>query len=385
MGDRPKMRIPKYRVVLLTVLAAAFLLFATQMGLLPWKASQSSPRTGFRLLDELFELIRNDYLEERDPVQTAEGSCRGMVNALDPLSAYLGRDLSARPRARTYKETEPGLIVFKKYGMFPQVVGVVEDSPAAKSGVLLGDLVSAIDHRNTLSMSMTEINLLLEGTDETPVLLKVLRGNESVQLSVPRARLFSQPFTWSRPPGRPPVLAIHDFPAGLVADVAKDVLPAIRSRKRPFVLDLRNCFGGEIEAAREFANLFLKADDVGSFEKKGGIREPVACPAAAEAGGPPFAIWANSATMGPAELVAGILQEVGKVKIIGVPTPGVVGRTQRFILKDESSVLLTSAVFSLPSGRSLWGQGLKPDVAVPIDGQSEKAYLAKTLPLLPKL
>jgi carboxyl-terminal processing protease len=385
MDVRFMMRIPRYRLVLLTVFAAAFLFFATQMGLLPGRAAQPATAKGFPLLDRLFGLIRDDYLEARDPVQTAEGSCRGIVNSLDPLSSYLNRDLSGRPPGRTFTETDPGLVVFKKYGMFPQVVGIIPGSPAEKGGVKLGDLVTALDHRNTLSMSMKEVNLLLDGTDEKPVLVKILRGNESTELPLPRARLFTRAFTLSRAPAQPAILAIHDFSPGLTAGIRKDVLPVLKSRKRPFVLDLRNCIDGQTEAAREFTNLFLKADTVGSFEKKGGVKEPVGCPAEPELGDLPFVIWVNPGTMGPAELVAGVLQEVGKVKVLGQPTPGLVGLTERFVLQDGSSVLLTSAVFSLPSGRSLWGQGLKPDVALKADDQGDKTYLAKTLPLLPKL
>jgi carboxyl-terminal processing protease len=385
MVVRFMMRIPRYRLVLLTVFAAAFLFFITQTGLLPGRSGRPAPAKSFTLLDTLISLIRNDYLEERDPVQTAEGASRGIVNSLDPLSSYLPKDLTARSLARTFKETDPGLVVFKKYGSFPQVVGILPGSPADKADVKLGDLVSAIDHRNTLSMSMREVTLLLGGTDEKPVHVKLLRGNESHELSLPRALLFTRPYEFSRAPGRPDILAIREFLPGLSAGIRGDVLPSLKARKRPFVLDLRNCAGGEIESAREFANLFLQAANVGAFEKKGGMKETVACPAGAELGGIPLVVWVNTGTMGPAELVAGILQEIGKIKVIGLPTPGVAARTERFALKDESSIILTTAVFSLPSGRSLWGQGLEPDVALTPGDQSDNAYLAKTLPLLPKL
>ena len=74
-----------------------------------------------------------------------------------------------------------------------------------------------------------------------------------------------------------------------------------------------------------------------------------------------------------------------KAKVVGFETPGLVGRTTLFPLKDDSAVLLTSGVFSLPSGRKLWENGLVPDAAIPVDKLNEKTYLEKTLPLLPKL
>ncbi len=181
------------------------------------------------------------------------------------------------------------------------------------------------------------------------------------------------------------MLAVHGFTPPLVAEVRKSVLPSLKARKKPFVLDLRNCPGGDIEEARLFLNLFLKTDAAGAFDERGGTKKAVACPGAPEIGALPVVVWAGPATIGPAELVAGVLREVRKAKILGLPTPGAVAVTQRFPLSDGSLVILVSGVYSLPSGRSLWGEGLAPDVTVPVVDQTDKAYLEKTLPLLSKL
>jgi len=379
------MKISKSRLVLLAVFTAAFLFFALQIRILPGTSQRGSWPKGFELLDVLMQLVKNDYLEERDPVQTAEGAYRGLVNSLDPLSSYLDKTLTARYNARTGQDMSPGLIIYKRYGAFPQVVGVVTGSPAEKAGCKLGDLVSAIGHRSTLSMSMTEVNILLGGPDESPVAVKMIRGNETFEHSLPRARLFARPWTFTQAQGRPPVLSVHDFTPSLTAQIRKEVLPAIKSRKKPFVVDLRDCAGGDLDEARLFINLFLRAPAVGSFAKRNGLKETVACPAEAALAGVSTAVWISPATMGPSELVAGALQEIGKIKLVGLPTAGVVAETNRFMLKDESSILLVSGVFSLPSGRSLWGQGLNPDAALTARDLSDKAFFDKTLPLLAKL
>ena len=93
----------------------------------------------------------------------------------------------------------------------------------------------------------------------------------------------------------------------------------------------------------------------------------------------------STGTAGAAEFAAGVLQELRKSKIVGFRTPGLVGRTTLIPLKDDSAVLLTSAVFALPSGRRLWDEGLVPDAAIPVDQLDDKTYLEKTAPLLPKL
>jgi carboxyl-terminal processing protease len=318
-------------------------------------------------------------------MQTAEGTFRGLVNSLDPLSAYLSKDLVTSYKARTGRETGPGIVVLKRYASFPQVVAVVEKSPAEGAGIKLGDLVSAIGGRNTLSMSLTEVKILLGGTDERPVDIRVLRGNDTHNLSVPRALLFPAPFTFTRTAGQPARLRIHRFDAGLVAALERDVVPALKSRKGPLVLDLRDCQDGAIDEAVKLVNLFVKAADAGSFEGRGGIKERVSCPAEAELGAVPLVVWAGAGTAGPAEFAAGVLQEVRQSKVVGFETSGLVGRTTLFPLKDDSAVLLTSGIFALPSGRKLWDDGLVPDAAIPVDKLNEKTYLEKTLPLLPKL
>lgn len=378
------MKVPRYRWFLWAAFLAAALFFVVQMRLIPGGFKQAPPK-GFELLDSLMRLVRNDYLEERDPVQTAEGAYRGLVNSLDPLSAYLNKDLAAKYLAMTGGETDPGAVILKRYASFPQVVSVVEKSPAEKIGIKLGDLFSAIDGLNSLSMSQAETMLRLKGTDERPVKIRVLRGNETLDLDVPRALIFPKPFTFVRAAGSPAILRIHRFSPSLDSDLRREVLPALKNAKTALIIDLRNCQDGELEAARKFVNLFVKTTDAGSFENRGGVKQTVACPAQPELGPLPLAVWVNVGTTGPAEFAAGVLQEVRKVKVVGFPTPGLVGRTEYFSLKDESAILLTSGVFSLPSGRKLWDEGLRPDVSLPIDKLDEKSYLEKTIPLLPKL
>ena len=380
-----KMKIPRYRLVLLTVFTAALMFFLVQMRILPGKSQRTAWPRGFELVDMLMQLIRNDYLEERDPVQTAEGAYRGIVNSLDPLSSYLTSDLTARYAARGPGDTATGLVVFKRYGSFPQVVGIIPGSPADKQAIKVGDLVTAIEHRSSLSMSLTEVELLLAGTEEKPVHLKLLRANDARELDLARARRFDRDYAFAPAAAdRPAVLTVHAFTPDLPAALRKNVLPALKALKGPLVVDLRNASGGDLEAARGLANLFVKADAAGSFEKKGGVKVAVALADPADLAGLPVVVWINTGTIGPAEFAAGVLQEIRKAKVVGMATVGAVAMTARFPLGDGSSVILVSGVFSLPSGRSLWGEGLKPDAEVGVDDQGDKAYFAKTLPLLPK-
>ncbi|HSQ79043.1 MAG TPA: S41 family peptidase [Candidatus Bathyarchaeia archaeon] len=380
------MKVPRYRWILWAATLAAAVFFVSEMGFLS-RGHGATPPKGFELLDTLMSHIRNDYLEERDPVQTAEGTFRGMVNSLDPLSAYLPKDLASRYKAQTAKATETGMVLLKHDGAFPQVVALADKSPAATAGVEMGDLLSAVDGRGTLNMSLAEVKLLLWGTDEKPVAIRVLRGNDTHNLNVPRAVLFPAAYTFVRAagPSQPARLIVHRFDDSLVEAVRKEIGPALKGRKAPLVLDLRGCQDGAPDEAGRLANLFIQAADAGRFEGRDGSREPFSCPAVADLASVPVVVWVDAGTAGPAELAAGLLQEIGKTKIVGYKTTGLVGRTTLFPLKDDSAVLLTSAVFVLPSGRKLWDEGLAPDASIPVDKLNDKTYLERTLPLLPKL
>lgn len=377
--------VPRYRWFLWAAALAAALFFVTQMDLLRGKPGAQVSK-GFELLDSLMSHIRRDYLEERDPLQTAEGTYRGLVNSLDPLSAYLSKDLVDRYRALTGRETGPGTVVLKRYAAFPQVVGVTPKSPAEAAGIRLGDLVSAVDGRGTLSMSLTEVKLLLAGTDDKPVRLRLLRGNETLDLDVPRALLAAEPFAFTAAAaGRPAVLAVRRIDPSLLAGLREAVLPALKTGKSPLVLDLRGCQDGDPGEALKLANLFVKAADAGRFEGRDGAKEPLACPDPPALGALPLVVWTDAGTAGPAEIVAGLLQEVRKAKVVGFATSGLAGRTALFPLKDASGVVLTSGVYALPSGRKLWDEGIKPDVPLSVDKLDDKTYFEKSASLLPKL
>jgi C-terminal processing protease CtpA/Prc len=88
--------------------------------------------------------------------------------------------------------------------------------------------------------------------------------------------------------------------------------------------------------------------------------------------------------MGPAELVAAVLQETRKVKVIGTATPGLVSRQELFPLEDGSSVLVTSGVFTLASGKKLWEEGVTPDDRLEAGDQGTASYVKRTSALLAK-
>ena len=373
----------KTRAILLTVIFGLSLVFLLEMTYLLGTATRSATPKNLYLLEAVIRLIRNDYLEEKDPLRTIDGSFKGLVNSLDGLSSYLDAENTAR-----YLEQKgvplrgPGIVVFKRYGAFPQVTGIIEGSPAEKEGLQIGDLITEVNGKATPAMSLVEVNLCLYDKDEVPLGLKVLRDDKTIDVNVDRVLLSPGPVAHSAQEGTSGIMRIARMSAPCVSEIKTKVLPGIRAGKNPLILDLRNCAEGDFEEARQFINLFLKTESLGYFEKKGAAKEVLASPEEPPLANLPLIVWINQGTLGPAEAVAAVLKEFGRAKVVGIATPGLAAKHEEIPLEDGTSLLLTSGVFCLNSGVQLWGRGVEPDVPMDVDEQSFQSFLKKTQPLL---
>ncbi len=368
------------RILLFTIPVLVFLFFLLEKSFLPGLLSKLSPDRNFELLGKVIQLIKNDYIEEANPAKTMKGAFRGMVNSLDVLSSYLDKEAMLRYSQRKEADLKDiGIVLYKKYGSFPQVIGIKENSPAEKKGIQLGDFISSLDGRSTLTMSMTEANLHLKDRDTKAIELRIFKREETKEVSIERTLLFEEPFSYAQTKGTSGILKIHKLYPPCVKKISQEIIPRLKPEKRTLILDLRDCCEGEIEEARKLINLFLKSRNIGYFETKGGTKEILSCPEDAELEKLPLVIWTNQATIGPAEAVAGILKEFKRGKIIGHPTLGLVAKQNIFALDDGSGLLLTSGVFYLRSGEKLWEKGIKPDIRINREDQSLSTYLKKSL------
>lgn len=378
------MKIPKYRIFILVAFLGASLFFVIEMGFLRAKAPRMPMAKGFDLYDTLIQLLRNDYLEERDPVRTTDGALRGLVNSLDPVSAYLDEETAAKRRGLKGPVMETGLLIYKKYGSFPVVIGTVEGSPAAGSQIKPGDAITAIEGRNSLVMSLEEARLRLESADASPVKLKILRGGDTFEVKLARAPGSAPDFDFTSQPGRPAYLKIRRFTPSLAADIETLLKSALDKGRDKLIIDLRTASGAGYDQALGLVNLFIKDRTIGNFIKKDGTKKPLTCSGKAPLAFVKAAVWTGPATMGAAEMAAGALQEIKKYRVIGLETLGMAAETAEFPLENGALVILVVDSFSLPSGHSLWGTGVKPDFKVKPDENTDKAYWDKTMPAFSK-
>ncbi len=345
----------------------------------------STPHKNFKLLDTVISLIKNEYVEKPNPLRTMEGAFKGLIDSLDVQSSYLDSTSVLRYGNRAdinLKDT--GVVVYKRFGAFPVIIGIKKNSPAEKAGLKVGEEISAMDDRSALIMTMLEANLYQKHIENKPVKFKIIRGNKPQEFNVERARLFDSPFSYSVPEQTDGILHIHSFFPPLVDSIKKQLLPLLENKQSPLIIDLRNCHEGNISEAIDFINLFLKEENIGYFERKGEEKEKLACLKTPEFPHLPLLLWTNQSTFGPAEIVASVLKKHKEAKVIGFSTPGLTARQKLFLLEDGSGIVLTSAIFHLPESEEIWLKGIKPDVRISINDQTSSAYLKATQNILTK-
>jgi len=367
------------KVLLLTVFAVILLFFIIPKNFLPNVPQKSSKNKNLYLLQNVAELIRDYYVETPNPTKTMKGAFRGLIGPLDPLSSYL--DPQSANKYKTLSSTifkEPGIIVLKKFGTYPVVIGIKENSPAEKAGIEVGDAISEMDGQPLLMLSMLETNLYLKDTEGRPAKLKILRREASEEMNVEREILQDAPFTYTQSQTTSGILKIHKIYPPCTEQIQKDVISHLKSQTQALVIDLRNCHEGEIKEALNFVNLFLQTDKAGYLQDKEGKKDYLSCPKEPDTQDLPLILWTNAATIGPAEIVAGLLKEFQRAQIIGIKTPGLVAKQEFFTLEDGSGLLLTSKIYYFPDGKEMWEKGIEPDEKIPEKDQSTELYLKHT-------
>lgn len=373
------------RAVLLILLALIFLFLLTPGKFLPWFSQKGSADENLKLLKYVAQLIRDYYVEEPNPVITMKGALRGLIGPLDPLSSYLDPNNANKFRDLPSAEfKEPGIVVYKRFGTYPVVIGIEENSPAEQAGIKSGDTISEMDGQPLLELSMLEANLSLKDAEEKDVNLTILRTEASEEMSVGRKSLYGNPISLSEQEGFTGILKIHHlFPPG--SDYFREkILPLLVSQKETLIIDLRNCHQGVLSEALQFANFFLQAEEAGYLQDKEGQKKVLSLPRTPELPELPLVLWTNSASIGPAEALAGVLQEFRRAKIVGIKTPGLVAKQDFFPLEDGSALVLTSEIFYLLRGKEIWQKGITPDIEIEEQNPKSETYLQNSTQLLPK-
>ena len=342
----------------------------------------------FELFGEVLELVRSNYVEKPEDAALIENAINGMLAGLDPHSRYLTPDEVEEEQAHIRGEFGGlGLEVTLAEGVL-KVVGVIDNTPAERAGLLAGDTLIAVNDEALEGLSLKQAERKLRGPLGASITLTIERKGAAkpITLTTVRDVVRIDPVAY-RIEGDIGWIKIKTFENEHTAQALKDAVDGLKKALGPglagYVIDLRNNPGGLLEEAVAVADALLGR---GTIVITKGRRTSDTDRARAKhddiTGGKPLVVLINGGSASAAEIVAGALQDHKRAQVVGTRSFGK-GSVQTIIsLGGKGALILTTARYYTPSGRSIQATGIEPDYVVEPDLPSD---LKRQLPLLSPL
>ena len=322
------------------------------------------------LFGNVFDRVRTDYVEPVTDRTLINNALNGMLTGLDPHSSYLTEQQWHDMQTETTGHFGGiGLEVTDNEGLL-EVVSPIDDTPAAKAGLKAGDLVTAVDGKTVEGLSLNDAVTKMRGDPGTSLRLTVKRPGRDQPLDFTLVRqVIHMQTVKSQLIGDIGVIRISEFTEQTDPGL-RTALQTLRADSkghlRGLVLDLRNDPGGLLDQAIAVSNDFL--DHGGIVSTRGRHPEDsqiwYAKPDNVVAGNLPIVVLVNNGTASAAEIVSGALQDDRRALVLGTQSFGK-GSVQTLMpLPGNGAIRLTTARYYTPSGRSIQGLGITPDVVV---------------------
>ena len=337
----------------------------------PSRGQSEDPKAIFAELErfgEVFESIRYHYVEPVEAEELVRAAINGMLSALDPHSNFLSPEDLDQIQERTRGEFGGLGIEITMEDGFIKVIAPIDDTPAAEAGILSGDLIIGIDGETVLGLDLNEAVALMRGDIDSEVTVSVQRGEQPVfDITLVRA-VIKMRSVRHESFGSVGYIRITTFSAQTTPGLKKAVreLKAEHGKNLTgLVLDLRNNPGGLLAEAIAVSDAFLEHGEIVSTRG----REPAsAARFSARKGdlldGLPIVVLINSGSASASEIVAGAFKDHGRALIMGTRSFGK-GSVQSIItIRTNDTMRLTTARYYTPSGLSIQGTGITPDIVV---------------------
>ena len=321
------------------------------------------------VFSEVFERVRADYVDPVTDRKLVEAAINGMLAGLDPHSRYLDEKAFRDFQTQTHGEFGGiGIEVAPENG-FLTVVSPIDDTPAAQAGLKPADIITEIDGAPVTEMTLQEAVDKMRGPVGSPVKLTLRRaGREPFEVTLTRAVIRVQAVK-ARLQDNIEYIRISSFSENAgdgLANAIKAAKQQAGSQLAGVVLDLRNNPGGLLDQAVAVAGDFL---DGGAVVATRGRRPQDQHEYDAQKNGDqiknlPIVVLINGGSASASEIVAGALQDHRRAVLMGTRSFGK-GSVQTVIpLHGEGAMLLTTARYYTPSGRSIQAKGIEPDIVV---------------------
>ncbi|MEI7531678.1 MAG: S41 family peptidase [Betaproteobacteria bacterium] len=369
-----------------------FISFGAILGVaITWQFSASAqqnatlPLEELRLFSSVFGSIKRDYVEPVEDKKLLTDAVKGMVSSLDPHSAFLdAKDFSEMQEQTQGKFAGLGIEISSEDGLV-KVMNPIEDTPAAKAGLLAGDLITRLDDKPVRGMTLDQAVRKMRGTPGTKITLTIYRKTEErtfpvtivraeIQVQSVKSKNLDNDILWVR---------ITSFQERTVPDLAKKLTDGFNKNPqlKGIVLDLRNNGGGILQGAVGVSAAFLPQGSVVVSTKgqspdskqifkavpenyrlseNGDALESLP-PAIKKI---PLVVLTNAYSASASEIVSGALQDYKRATIMGKTTFGKGSVQTVRPVTSETALKITTAYYYTPSGKSIQAYGIRPDIAV---------------------
>ena len=338
------------------------------------KAASSGTYHQLNLFGDVFERVRADYVEKPDDSKLVESAINGMLAGLDPHSSYMDpksfRDMQVQTRGEF---GGLGIEVTMEDGLV-KVVAPIDETPAAKAGVMANDIITKLDDEQVQGLTLNQAVDKMRGPVNTKIKLTIMRkgADKPIEVTIVRdvIRVKSvRSHSEGDDIGYIRVTQFNEQTTDGLKKAISDLTSQLGADKiKGFVVDLRNNPGGLLDQAISVSNAFLEKGEIVSTRGRN-AEETQRFNAHARPGdltkGKPLIVLINGGSASAAEIVAGALQDHKRATLIGTRSFGK-GSVQTIIPlgSGNGALRLTTARYYTPSGRSIQAKGITPDIEV---------------------
>ncbi len=342
-------------------------------GILENISSSIANRFSIKPVEEVINLVSENSLVKKSKEVLLRAALEGMLSVLDDRHAEYFTAEEYKQIMESYSGTTSGIGVVVALDDEGQVVivRVLEDTPAYIAGIMEGDIITEVGDIDIKDMDLEKIVTMIKGKEGTEVDLKIYRPSEDniIEVTVTRAKfdipnlisdIFEEDvgYIW-----------YYDFQIGGSEQLDREIQKLIDSGARGLILDLRNNLGGAWDDAVEVCDLFLDEGMIATIKGRIDDRERIDEYFAGKGKYTeiPLVVLINGFSASASELVSGALKDNNRAILIGERSYGKGVVQAIYELSDGSGIKFTTAEYFLPSGLSVEGVGLKPDITVELE------------------
>ena len=375
-------RLGKSIIVTLSVIVFCY----AGLGYLLGKSDDDKTYRSLTVYGEVLQHIQEDYVDEPNLPLVTAGSLHGLLESLDPLSAYLSpreySDYRDRTKGTTHEST--GLTLSRRFN-FIIVVSELPGSPAEKAGLRSGDILVEIGGFATRDMSVPQAYLLLDGAPGTTLKVAVLRRGQSDPQEMELTRGVTEPLhpVADKVSDDTAYVRLPTLDSGTASELSAKLVQLQHQGAQKIVLDLRDCSTGPESEGIAAAQLFVPSGTIGSLSGQTVSKEDFEAAPDKVVWHGPVEVLISDSTSGAAEVLAAAIGGNQRGDLVGARTFGSASEQKVVPMDDGSALILTVADYYTPGGKAILDDGVAPtvEIAPPADQADETVETPAPAPL----